>query len=482
MSERGRAPPSPRSRHSSPSCRSCAACSAGACLYFRDLSLHFFPLRGFALERLRAGEVALLEPLRPRGRAAVAARARLPARPARRRLAARGRCFRCCWPCTCRSARSSSACWRAGSACGRRPPAGGALVYALGGFFLSTVNLYVYVQAAAWAPLVVLTLVRLLDEGGRRAIALAALARGGGALDHGDRDRRPGRRCRPGAGAARQARTGRGEPRRRGAGARRGARRPRAGAARRTGGRQRARARLSDRGRARALRSSLRSRPDPGRRPLRQSREPRERVVGPELLPARLPLRAEPLPRRLDAGARRHRDRRPAAARGSPAAAPVLRPRDLARTLGGTGATRRRAARARCVPLPREGVLHRPPRGGAARRPRPAGARRRSARANARHRRRGSGGAARGDPAPAAGLPARALPIRRGLLSAGVEPRAACRAPGSRAARRRDRRCAGARGCASWPSPALVAGSRGRVPRGSSRLSSRRTCCARAPG
>jgi hypothetical protein len=49
-------------------------------------------------------------------------------------------------------------------------------VYGLGGFLLSTVNLYVYVQAAAWAPFVVLGLVRVLGGGGPRALAGTALA------------------------------------------------------------------------------------------------------------------------------------------------------------------------------------------------------------------------------------------------------------------------------------------------------------------
>ena len=35
---------------------------SGASLYFRDLSLHFFPLRRFALEGLRAGELRFWNP------------------------------------------------------------------------------------------------------------------------------------------------------------------------------------------------------------------------------------------------------------------------------------------------------------------------------------------------------------------------------------------------------------------------------------
>jgi hypothetical protein len=51
--------------------------------------------------------------------------------------------------------------------------AGGALVYALGGFSLSALNLYRYAQAMAWAPLVVWALGRA-GGGGTRRIAVAA--------------------------------------------------------------------------------------------------------------------------------------------------------------------------------------------------------------------------------------------------------------------------------------------------------------------
>jgi hypothetical protein len=50
----------------------------------------------------------------------------------------------------------------------------GAFVYSLGGFLLSTLNLYVFLEAAAWAPVVVLALLRLRG-GGRREVAFAAL-------------------------------------------------------------------------------------------------------------------------------------------------------------------------------------------------------------------------------------------------------------------------------------------------------------------
>jgi hypothetical protein len=148
---------------------------AGASLYFRDLSLHFFPLRRFALAGLQHGEPRLWNPYVHEGVPlplpalgypldlvglasphepflSLLLALHVPMGALFFFLLARGLGLR------------------------REAACGGALVYALGGFYLSTVNLYVYVQAAAWAPLVVLGLVRLLDGGGRRALAGTALA------------------------------------------------------------------------------------------------------------------------------------------------------------------------------------------------------------------------------------------------------------------------------------------------------------------
>ncbi len=148
---------------------------AGASLYFRDLSLHFFPLRRFALEGLRAGELRFWNPFVHEGVPLT-----LPPIAYPLDLVA------VAWPhepllslllalhvplgavCFFRLARGLGL--RLEAACG------GALVYALGGFYLSTVNLYVYVQAAAWAPLVVLGLVRSLGRAGTRTVAATAIA------------------------------------------------------------------------------------------------------------------------------------------------------------------------------------------------------------------------------------------------------------------------------------------------------------------
>lgn len=138
---------------------------SGASLYFRDLALYFLPLRRLALDGLRNGEIRFWNPYVHEGVPLTLPSVGYPAdllqllRPdevgislvlaLHVPLAAAG--F---------------------YALGRReldvPPvaaAGSALVYALGGFLLSTVNLYVVLQAAAWAPLVVLTVARVTRTG-----------------------------------------------------------------------------------------------------------------------------------------------------------------------------------------------------------------------------------------------------------------------------------------------------------------------------
>lgn len=148
---------------------------SGASLYFRDLSLHFLPLRRYALEGLRAGEVRFWNPLVHEGvplslpalgypvdlvqllkpdEAGISLVLALHVPLAALALFALAR----------------------GLGLPRPAAAGGALVYALGGFLLSTTNLYVQLQAAAWSPLVVLALHRLLGGAGGRLVAAAAAA------------------------------------------------------------------------------------------------------------------------------------------------------------------------------------------------------------------------------------------------------------------------------------------------------------------
>jgi len=149
---------------------------AGASLYFRDLAVGFFPQRQLALDGLLGGAVPVWNPFVHEGvPLSLPAVGYLPdllqlLRPD---------------PVGISAVLALHVPLAAVSlyALARRqlelPPVGaaaGALVYALGGFVLSTVNLYVMVQAAAWAPLVVLALGELLSRGGRRALAFAAVA------------------------------------------------------------------------------------------------------------------------------------------------------------------------------------------------------------------------------------------------------------------------------------------------------------------
>jgi hypothetical protein len=148
---------------------------SGASLYFRDLSLHFFPLRRFALDGLRTGELRFWNPyvhegvpltLPPLGYPLDLLALAWPHEPLLSLLLALHVPF------------AALGCLLLARALGFQPvgACGAALVYALGGFLLSTVNLYVYVQAAAWAPFVVLGLVRVLHGAGSRAVAGTALA------------------------------------------------------------------------------------------------------------------------------------------------------------------------------------------------------------------------------------------------------------------------------------------------------------------
>jgi hypothetical protein len=146
----------------------------GESFYFRDLSLYFFPLRRFVVEGLRHFEVRfwnpyvhggvplalppiaypfdLLQLLLPdeRGMSLLLA-VHLP-------LAAVGFFV---------LARSIEL--------NRVAAVGAAVAYSLGGFALSTVNLYVYLQAFAWAPFVIWALSRAAQGGPRRIAVAAAL-------------------------------------------------------------------------------------------------------------------------------------------------------------------------------------------------------------------------------------------------------------------------------------------------------------------
>lgn len=146
----------------------------GHAFFFRDLSGAFFPLRRFVVEGLLRGELRFWNPYLHEGEPLTLLPVGYPL-DLLQVLAPNEWGFSLLLALHVPLAAALFALLARGL--GLRPvaAAGGALVYALGGFALSTVNFYVYVQALAWAPLVVLTLVRAA-EGGRREAALAALA------------------------------------------------------------------------------------------------------------------------------------------------------------------------------------------------------------------------------------------------------------------------------------------------------------------
>jgi hypothetical protein len=148
--------------------------ASGASFYFRDLSLYFLPVRRFALQGLAAGEVRFWNPFVHEGVPLSLPAVGYPvdllqlARPDEAGVSA-------VLALHVPLAALFFFVLARGLSLSRVGAAAGALVYALGGFVLSSLNLYVHLQAAAWAPLVVLALARLLGGGGRRVAAGAAL-------------------------------------------------------------------------------------------------------------------------------------------------------------------------------------------------------------------------------------------------------------------------------------------------------------------
>jgi membrane protein YfhO len=147
---------------------------AGQAFFFRDLSLHFFPLRRFALDGLRGGELRYWNPYLHEGIPSPFPPVSYPLelfqllRPDEWGLSV----FLALHVCLAAVAFLALA---RHLGLGAVSAAGGALTYALGGFCLSTLNLYVYVEAMAWAPLVILG-TRRAAAGTARDVVLAALA------------------------------------------------------------------------------------------------------------------------------------------------------------------------------------------------------------------------------------------------------------------------------------------------------------------
>jgi hypothetical protein len=151
---------------------------AGRVLYFRDLAVLFYPFRQFAAEGLRAGQLRYWDPYVHEGVPLlyppmgypldILQAAWLDLRWISLLLALHVPLGAAAFTLLARRLGLSPV-----------AAAGGGVIYALGGFYLSTINLYVYVQAAAWAPLVVLSLrSAAMPKSQGRALGLAALLTG----------------------------------------------------------------------------------------------------------------------------------------------------------------------------------------------------------------------------------------------------------------------------------------------------------------
>jgi hypothetical protein len=149
---------------------------SGHSFYFRDLSRYFLPIRLFVLDGLRQGRVRFWNPFDHEGLPLALVPLGYPLE-----------LLQLLWP-TETGVSLLLALHVPLGACGflllgrhlRLPPvaaAGGALVYVLGGFALSTLNFYVYLHAIAWAPIAIWALLRAA-EGARLGVVVAAVTLG----------------------------------------------------------------------------------------------------------------------------------------------------------------------------------------------------------------------------------------------------------------------------------------------------------------
>lgn len=146
---------------------------AGRAFFFRDLSRQFFPLRRFAVEGLLRGEVRYWNPFLNEGVPLSLPALSYPLDLMQLALPTEAG-FSLLLALHVPLGALAFLFLARSLGLGRLAAAGGAIAYALGGFYLSLLNFYVYVEAAAWAPLVALALLRAV-EGRPRATALAAL-------------------------------------------------------------------------------------------------------------------------------------------------------------------------------------------------------------------------------------------------------------------------------------------------------------------
>ena len=148
----------------------------GRTFYYRDLVVSFFPLRRFALEGLRRGEVRFWNPYVHEGEQLAFPAISYPVELLQL-LWPDERGFSLLLALHVPAAALAFMVLARSFALGPLAAAGAGLVYALGGFTLSSLNLYFYLPAMAWAPLVVWGL-RRAAEGGARRMAEGAVLTG----------------------------------------------------------------------------------------------------------------------------------------------------------------------------------------------------------------------------------------------------------------------------------------------------------------
>ena len=150
------------------------ALARGGSFYFRDLSSYFFPIRRFVAEGLRAGEIRHWNPYVNEGIPVVLPPVAYPIDLLQALVPNE-------WGFSLLLALHVPLAALTFLGLARRLEYGpaaatlGALVYALCGFSLSCVNLYIHMEAFAWAPLAISMLIRARG-GGARDVILAGVA------------------------------------------------------------------------------------------------------------------------------------------------------------------------------------------------------------------------------------------------------------------------------------------------------------------
>jgi len=138
---------------------------AGESLYFRDIGRYYFPLRRFVVEGLRHGELRYWNPLSHEGVQELFLPVSYPLDLLQllfRDEAGFTLLLALHLPLAALGLFALARALGLGSA----SSAGGAAAYALGGFALSSLNLYDQAQTIAWAPIVCITLLRAATRGG----------------------------------------------------------------------------------------------------------------------------------------------------------------------------------------------------------------------------------------------------------------------------------------------------------------------------